>query len=333
MKKTFFLVLISIPVFLFSQFGNERILIETLGTKYDVEYADLDNDGDQDVITAARRGLVWYENLLEQDQFSEQILIDKGFFIDLAIGDLDGDNDEDLVAISYQDIFTKGRDIRASIILYENIGINGFKPHLLIADESEYSFYQELNLFDKDKDGDLEILVGKKDISAPRSTDTLLIMDNLGNLSFENPALFYTDESFEYDFSIYFPYDYDKINLLDLDGDNALDLVIGVGSFYSSYYDSKIVAYLSSLDQFIQIHEPESPRVGFFNFSGMDYDNDGDIDLSVITQSNAFWLENDGSGLNYVEHILMDSTRIYRNLGSTLFYNIIESSDFNQDGW
>lgn len=107
-------------------FGPELIISSNLEFARRVITADLDNDGDQDIITGSDgdlNTLVWFENTDGNGTFGDQIIITEevdALFSIVAI-DLDNDGDLDLASASRND---------SKVAWYENttiLGIDGLK--------------------------------------------------------------------------------------------------------------------------------------------------------------------------------------------------------------
>ena len=102
--------------------------------------ADVDSDGDLDVLTSGNSGLAWYENIDGRGTFGEgQVLLDKNAGRS-EVGDFDGDDDVDIVAGSN---------------LYENIHGNGkFQARRVGISGGAYA----LDVSDLDGDGDADVM-------------------------------------------------------------------------------------------------------------------------------------------------------------------------------
>lgn len=157
-------------------FGSEQVITTSAKTAYSVFAADLDGDGDPDVLSASSFDdkVAWYENQIgeegaDEDGFGDQQVITTGADGAVAVyaTDLDGDGDADVLsASSYDD----------RVAWYENQmdepepDSDGFGAQKTITTEAIYAS----SVFAKDLDGD-----GDADIlSASRSDDRVAWHEN-----------------------------------------------------------------------------------------------------------------------------------------------------------
>lgn len=137
-------------------FGSHRVISPEPVGEARVAAADLDGDGDKDVLSAPviisilhGYKLAWYENLDGRGRFgSQQIITEKaGSSTSLLVSDLDGDGDLDVLTGS-----------SAKIAWYENVGGQPrFGPARTIThSHGAHSLFPA----DLDGDGDLDVLCG-----------------------------------------------------------------------------------------------------------------------------------------------------------------------------
>lgn len=131
-------------------FGNEIVISQSPQACSDVVAADLDNDGDMDIL-AAKGQVMWYENQGGAASFNVHFIsAGIGFATQVAAADLDGDNDLDVIC-SADDASGNG-DIR----WWKNNGSGSFTSMpSLIAWLAEP---MDISIADLDKDGDLDII-------------------------------------------------------------------------------------------------------------------------------------------------------------------------------
>jgi hypothetical protein len=111
MRSLFFtcLFLVHLPV-LYAQFGNTPIMISrsTNASLFSVTPADLDGDGDTDMLATHENSIVYYENLDGKGTFSnDRIWMEVDFqvftsiYLHTAFQDLDADGRPDVAADRY----------------------------------------------------------------------------------------------------------------------------------------------------------------------------------------------------------------------------------------
>ncbi len=199
-------------------FTESQVLISgsTFDDAYDVKAADLDNDGDFDIVAASENDddIVWFENTDGQGTFSAAVIIDP--FLDavreIALGDLDGDGDIDVVGSARNTdeigIYLSNFASTDAVTFGETEVFSG------LLNEAE-----GIRLGDLDADGDLDIIValrGDADLTVPRFGDGIYWLENDGLANFSGPNELVTG--------------LDQANALalgDFNGDGTLDVVAG----------------------------------------------------------------------------------------------------------
>ena len=133
-------------------FGPQQVVTTAVNRATSVFVADLDGDGDQDVLSASRNDhkIAWYKNTNGQGAFSTQRVITTSAEYASAVfaADLDRDGDQDVLSASVRD---------DKIAWYENTdGLGTFGPQRVItasADGATAVFAADL-----DGDGDQDVL-------------------------------------------------------------------------------------------------------------------------------------------------------------------------------
>lgn len=254
-------------------FGPERFVSPDVQSQFLVTTADLDNDGDLDVISGAsyRGTIYWYKNLDGLGNFGpkQQITNQIEFLREINLADLDNDGDLDLMSASATD---------DKIAYYLNTdGQGNFGPQQVVVEINGVNRPYTVMSIDMDGDGDKDIL------SASNGDDKIAWLENLDGLgSFSAPKTI----SLQLDYPI-------SVNAADIDGDGDMDVV-------SESYYNKTVAWFENMDGqgssfTAHIFSPLNsfPQVTY----PMDVDNDGDIDIVSGGDSGLLWYENtDGQG-------------------------------------
>ena len=228
--------------------------------------ADLDGDGDQDIVAALVRDntLVWYENdAASLPSFSAHIITDQASELRaIFVADLDGDNQLDVLAASQK---------LQGVAWYQNQGNGRFIERPITAIQKP-----SISIFSIDIDGDSDL-----DIIASHSDDTVAWYENTGSANgFIEHAL---PSSINSVFSLY---------AADIDNDGDADILS------ASLFGDAIAWYENdggSSPQFSE-HFISTLVEGANSLSVVDLDADGDLDVltASIFDSTIAWYENDG---------------------------------------
>jgi hypothetical protein len=138
-------------------FGQQNIVAGAFSYVNDVYGADIDGDGDNDIVGVTNDEigfLSWYENLDGQGAFSERIDITTGVLnaSSIVCADLDNDGDMDVLYGSTPDAGAE----TSEVAWCENLdGMGTFSPKQLIG--GQLQFVQEVYAEDIDGDGDLDV--------------------------------------------------------------------------------------------------------------------------------------------------------------------------------
>ncbi|MEK7254726.1 MAG: VCBS repeat-containing protein, partial [Bacteroidota bacterium] len=240
-----------------------------------IHAADLDGDGDQDVISASKNDtrVLWHVNAGGANFTGEKLISTTAAspsFIDLM--DVDGDGDLDAVSA----------DAGARLLAwYENQG-GAFGRQQLLFD----GMLTDGSFSHGDLDGD-----GDEDLVAAASPN-LVILENQGSGNFTllaaDPALQPTH----------------SVQLQDMDGDGDLDLFAGIGDDFSQalvWYENTGVGVLSAV---------QHPIAGYSSISALklaDFDGDGDPDVFKASSADAkiSRFKNNGDGTFQAEETVV----------------------------
>jgi len=263
----------------------------------DKELADIDLDGDLDMVVAySSDKIVWWRN--DDLEFTPVKYPFKENPINVNVIDFDGDGDMDFVAIAAGLPFNHVET--GYVSWWENDGEMNFTRHDI--DHSLY-FPHDMEVADMDGDGDYDIVVGIHYFS-----NKMYLFENRGDMSFEKKVLGRLDL-----------YGINDIEVIDFDNDGDLDVVFGAESWpqIGWFENDGAVEYVRHT---IKDDTEDGKRIKCY-----DYDGDGDIDIFAEGENpaNFFYLENLGDG-----------RFMRKGLLSKLFYDVltIDIVDIDSDG-
>ena len=241
--------------------------------------ADLDGDGDIDLLSDEEGILTWHENIDGKGKFdrekavngSEDDLNGPGRASAVFAADIDGDSDMDV-------FFVPRRE--SQIIWHKNIGgERQFGPEQLL--DTDVNGVNDAMPADIDNDGDVDILL----LSSDGSVVWYPNVDGLGN--FGKKEVLVTD-----------PGGVRSVYAIDLNGDHGSDLIWTYGDSQTGDF---VVVWQENIDGNGAFGSPiiiqsESARRGTSNAA--DIDGDGDMDVVSFTdRAGIAWFENiDGRG-------------------------------------
>jgi len=266
-------------------FGEQNIISTEVLNPREIFSADLDADGDMDVLSASYddNKIVWYENSDGKGTFLYQNVISTNaqnanhvFAIDL-----DSDQDIDVISSSTGD---------HKIAWYENYDGNGnFGDQIIIT----VDLPGVISIFSADLDND-----GDNDILGTSSENGKVVWyENINGLGeFSNEIIIASTES-----------SVGSVTAVDLDRDGDMDVL----SFYGSY-----VAWYENVDGVGSFDEPRFITSGDMylqDFYVRDIDGDNDLDVCGIEGSNFCWVENDNTKFLQKQKILLHDEYIIRS--------------------
>ncbi len=293
-------------------FGNGDAVTE-LHYALVVHPADIDNDGDMDLVAAGDYHLIWMENLDGLGNFGPQIIISDSITVSQAfeVSDIDGDGDID---ITYADL------VDNMIVWFENTdGLGSFARQQMISDQTTGT--RTVVTKDMNHDGDLDVV----STSFPNGIVWFKNMDGQGTFG---PAqmIFSTSEPI---YEIF-------VDDLDADGNNdviALNNDAGKISWFKN----------DALGNFGPEQIILTDLTGASSLFTDDYNGDGKMDILTASfnfdDTKVIWLENLGplgieentanlfsiypnptEGLLNIKSTLpIAEITIYNNLGQLLF--------------
>jgi hypothetical protein len=251
-------------------FGPQQVISLSAERPLGVYAADLDGDGDLDVLVASSTDnkIAWYMN--DGGVFgSEQVITTNANGANSVYAtDLDGDGDADVLSASRLD---------NKIAWYENLGSGSFGPQQVISTSASYARY--VYAADLDGDGDADVL------SALRDDDMVAWYENLGGGVF-GPQQAITTSA---DGAV-------CVKATDLDGDGDADVLS------ASTYDDKIAWYENRLNESTadfgpqQVITTSADWVASVYTADLDGDGDEDVVGSEWTGGKIKWYENQGGG-------------------------------------
>lgn len=270
---------------------EERILGENLLAPAHATVADVDQDGDNDVVVSILGNIypddrvigrvVLLENI--DGQFQQHLILDDVRRVaDVQVGDLDGDGDLDMAVAVFG--YARGQ-----VLWLENHGQFQFEPHQLLYAAGAI----HVPIADYDGDGDLDIAT-----VISQEQEEVLVFENLGEGQFRKQSIFSTIN-----------YDIGSAGLVktDLDGDGDIDFLLPVGDNFEDLTSVPLpyhgCFWLENRGDWNFVSQRIATFNGTYAASAGDMDADGDTDVVLVSMFNAFeekgtasivWLENDG---------------------------------------
>lgn len=275
-------------------FAAQDVITTAADRPTDVYAADLDGDGDIDVLSASQTDdkIAWYPNL-GAGTFGPQQVISTAANQPNSIfaGDLDGDGDLDVLSASNDD----------KVAWYKNLGGGAFGPQIVIstAAADPYSVFS----IDLDGDGDADVL------SASISDNKIAWYPNLGGGVFGPQQVISISAMAATD-----------VYAKDLDGDGDADVLsVSFGDDKLAWYEN-LGGGIMGPQQIIS-----TDSIFFTSVHATDLDGDGDADVLTASRddSEVAWYENLGAGNFGPQQVLTTSVVGSRD---------VHAADFDGDG-
>ncbi|UCD15472.1 MAG: DUF2341 domain-containing protein [Candidatus Omnitrophota bacterium] len=229
----------------------------------DVYAADVDSDGDMDVLGAAREAddIAWWENDGAQN-FTKHI-IDGGFDGAHSVYAVDVDSDGDM------DVLGAAANTD-DIAWWENDGLQNFTKHVI---DGNFNYACSVYAIDVDSDGDMDVL------GAAVYDHDIAWYENDGEQNFTKH---FVDSYFYYVRDVY---------AIDVDKDGDID-VLGVSEGWDD-----IAWYENDGNQSFTKHNIDTYFDCGYSIYATDVDRDGDIDVlgAALYHDAIAWWENNGA--------------------------------------
>lgn len=262
------------PTYPSGLFGR-AIPIDTMAAVQFISTADLDRDGDLDILSATFNGvgaIAWYENNGSQEFVRNVITTDALDATSVLVADMNGDGYLDVVAASL------GNN---AITWYQNDGHQQFNRHTITT--SAY-LVSSLHVADLDGDGDADI------VAASKGDNIIAWYENAG----EGFVRHVITTSIDVPCSV---------SAADFDGDGDLDVIS------ASFFDDTVAWYENDGSQNFTKRVIDEHSDGIRGMFVGDLDGDGDQDVvsSCLYANTIQWYENDGHG-DFTVHIITSTS-------------------------
>lgn len=257
-------------------FGAERMITDESDGAWEIYAADIDGDGDQDVVSASMYGnnVAWYENLDGAGEFGPQQAITSDAFLTKSVHAQDMDNDGDFDVLS-------AAIWGGTVAWYENLDGSGDfgSPNVIWTDLGEA---RSVYAADVDGDGDMDAL------SASWDDATIAWYENAdGQGAFERQIVISTEANGA-----------NQVFAVDIDKDGDVDVL---AACYGDAGELGKFTWYENIDgrgTFGPEHVITTADQGYSIYA-TDFDGDGDVDVLSAAQGDhkIAWYENtDGTG-------------------------------------
>ncbi len=280
-KKYFQLITLFMCSLLYSQNDFiEHPINQALSAVTQVQSADIDNDTDMDFAAISVSGtLTWHEQIASDTFTTHYIAMDiQGE--SLAIADLDGDNNMDIIA-------THSENGVGTISWFQNDGNQNFTKAVL-SNTNISSYSNKTIVIDIDNDNDLDV------ITSVAGEVRILKNDGSENFTNESTSISLGNSDLSENAS--------DLEIIDFDNDNLLDFVVTSRNNGLNWYkqNSNNTFTINSI-----------VTGNFVNVTVGNLDNDTNLDIIVTRDSNTSGTGNDivvftnsGDNLNFTQTVL-----------------------------
>ena len=264
--------------------------------------ADLDADGDQDVLAAfSPGGIAWFENSDGTGTFSEPQSIPSEivYAVDVLAVDFDRDGDLDVLAASFNN----------TIAWYENTDGQGTFSGVHVISSFRQGYMEAIFATDVDGDGDMDVIA-----ASHTPVSWYENVDGLG-VSWQQNSI-----SVEPDVAGDIIWD---IHAADFDEDGDMDIVFTSESDNLDLYENTDGRGSFEKRQSLDYVENIGVTISIF---AADMDGDGDNDILSANNSGSSWYENQGGG-NFSNGRLIGTPK-----NTYYTYTSIHAEDIDGDG-
>jgi len=265
--------------------------------------ADLDGDGDVDVVVANRDQNRLYLNdgrAVFTDVTSTHLPAISHETWALALGDVDADGDLDIY-------LGNGIDFPAMDALYRNDGSGVFTDVTASSLPPVAIKTRAVAFADVDGDGDLDAFVGQ---GVSNSQDMLFLNDGSG--VFVDASATNLPPTLDNTLSV---------SMGDVDGDGDIDVYVGNLNSQALYLNDGNGVFTDVT----ALHFPQPSNLSGLDTALADVDNDGDLDALSASFDRTYLHQNDGHG------VFMDVT-VLNVRGHTFLTDALAVGDLDQDG-
>jgi PKD repeat protein len=263
---------------------TEHTVDNTFDGAISVDTADVDGDGDIDVLGAAYDAdtITWWENTSADGSMWTDHIVDNALdgAISVDTADVDGDGDIDVLGAAYD---------ADTITWWENTSVDGstWIEHTV---DNTFDGANSVHASDVDGDGDVDILGAAS--TANSITWWMIIQNNDNQSDISIPIEYPVESNFGVACSVY---------PVDVDGDGDVDVLgaaLATGDI--AWWENASVDGSTWIE-----HTVDGTFVGAISVHAADVDGDGDIDVlgaASIDDDITWWENTSGDGSIWAEH-------------------------------